>query len=439
MFTAGVLNDDTLPPDRYQIFMNKPFSEWPRDMQEQLAPYGASLIDFPCTPRKERVSDTGVTEDNEEDEEADDEVAEDDGGDLEESEDRPPPAPLMTWAEEENGKEGQLNLPAFTDMPILAERAFILLAREWRESIRSDEPLTNLQTIREQKIIWACLLLAVRWGQAFTSLPINEVRANQWPCRHKSIYGWLDTQAWDLCEYCLSKTPRSDPPISVIDQLVAALAHEDSSVRKRVFDFVWLTVPKIPAAYTVATVQALLKDVADTLRWHTHAAALASRFFTTRTFFIAYAEQFQPPAEYARQYAERLGRMERRLADICTPFIEIENQCWQLITETILGKLFVPFTLPPAFEGKNLFPHLAYPEQSSLPALTPNQTGLLSRLGHIWHTRYTRRELDMLVSLPWNQLPQRLKDKTINYHDDPASVKRSEEWPTLGTQETNNE
>lgn len=437
MLNAGVLNDDTLPPDRYQIFMKKPFSEWPRGMQEQLAPYGASMIDLPRATRKERVSDTDDAEDSEEYEDV--EVDAEENGELEASENRPQPLPLMTWEEAENGKQGQLNLPAFTEMPTLAERAFILLAREWRKSVQSNEPLTNLQAIREQKTIWACLFLAVRWGQTFTALPAKEVGANQWSCRHKSTYGWLDRHAWDLCEYCLLKTPRSSPPIRVIDQLVAALSHEDSSARKRVFDFVWLAVPKIPAAYTVAAVQALLKDVAGTLRWHSHAAALASRFFNTRTCFITYAEQFQPPAEYARQYAERLGKMERRLADICTPFVEIENQCWQLITETIFGKLFVPFALPPAFEGKDLFPHLAYPEPSSLPALTPAQTGLLSRLGHIWHTRYTRRELDMLVSLPWNQLPLRLKDKTSRYHDDPSSLKRPEDWPTLGTPEESNE
>lgn len=385
------------------------------------------------TPAHLTASDMGGAEDNENIEE--DEVAEEEHDELEATEDRPQSVPLMSWEEEESGKEGQLNLPAFTDMPTLAERAFILLAREWRKSVRSNEPLTNIQAIREQKTIWACLLLAVRWGHTFTSLPAREVGSNQWSGRHNNKFGWLDRQAWDLCEYCLLKTPRSSPPIRVIDQLVAALSHEDSSTRKRVFDFVWLAVPKIPAAYTVAAVQALLRDVAGTLRWHSHAAALASRFFNTRTCFITYAQQFQPTTEYAQQYAERLGKVERRLADVCTPFIEIENHCWQLITETLLGKLFVPFALPSAFEGKDMFPHLAYPEPSSLPALTPAQTGLLSRLGPIWHTRYTRRELDMLVGLPWNQLPQRLKDKTRRFHDDPASLKRPEDWPTLGTPE----
>ena len=38
------LNDETLPADRYKIFMEQPFSEWPPDMQTELAPFGAAMI-----------------------------------------------------------------------------------------------------------------------------------------------------------------------------------------------------------------------------------------------------------------------------------------------------------------------------------------------------------------------------------------------------------
>ncbi len=44
LYKANLLNDDTLPPERYSVFMEKAFSEWPSDMQEKLRPYGASLI-----------------------------------------------------------------------------------------------------------------------------------------------------------------------------------------------------------------------------------------------------------------------------------------------------------------------------------------------------------------------------------------------------------
>ena len=44
MYEANQLNDDNLPPDQMAIFLTKPFSEWPHDLQVRLLPYGAGLI-----------------------------------------------------------------------------------------------------------------------------------------------------------------------------------------------------------------------------------------------------------------------------------------------------------------------------------------------------------------------------------------------------------
>jgi len=348
-----------------------------------------------------------------------------------------PVIPLMTWEEEENGKEGQLNLPAFTDMPTLAERAVIHLAREWRESVVTNKPHNKQQGAREETIILACLLLSVRWGSAFTTLPLREVDRNSHLNRGDYGFAWMDSLGWDLCRYALSDPLDRRHLNRTIEILVANLAHGSSSVRLWVMDLGWLVKPLVPVLFIEATVNALLKNLADTLVGPMQAAALAARFFLVPEDFISFASRFRPPATFNNQYAARLADLKSTLHSASAPFVETENQCWQIITDAILGKLFVPLKLPPAVEGKDLFPHLACPEPSALPALTSAQTGLLSRLGHIWHTRYTRRELDMLVSLPWNQLPQRLKDKTIHYHDDPASLKRPEEWPTLGSPEDN--
>ena len=38
------LNDEFLPPDQYAIFMDKPFPEWPKELQDKLRPYGAEMI-----------------------------------------------------------------------------------------------------------------------------------------------------------------------------------------------------------------------------------------------------------------------------------------------------------------------------------------------------------------------------------------------------------
>ena len=45
MLAEGKLNDETLPAERMAIFKAKPFREWPKEMQEALAPFGAAMID----------------------------------------------------------------------------------------------------------------------------------------------------------------------------------------------------------------------------------------------------------------------------------------------------------------------------------------------------------------------------------------------------------
>jgi len=44
MYADKKLNDETLSAERYKIFMEKPFSQWPPDMQSELAPFGAPMI-----------------------------------------------------------------------------------------------------------------------------------------------------------------------------------------------------------------------------------------------------------------------------------------------------------------------------------------------------------------------------------------------------------
>jgi hypothetical protein len=41
---AGKMTDEFLPKDQFLIFKTKPFAEWPEELQEKLAPFGASLI-----------------------------------------------------------------------------------------------------------------------------------------------------------------------------------------------------------------------------------------------------------------------------------------------------------------------------------------------------------------------------------------------------------
>ncbi len=46
----GKLNDNFLPPAQFMIFKTKPFQEWPKELQENLRPFGASMIRDEPTP-----------------------------------------------------------------------------------------------------------------------------------------------------------------------------------------------------------------------------------------------------------------------------------------------------------------------------------------------------------------------------------------------------
>jgi len=44
LFFNGKMTDEFLPPDQYAIFVEKPFQEWPKELQDKLRPFGAEMI-----------------------------------------------------------------------------------------------------------------------------------------------------------------------------------------------------------------------------------------------------------------------------------------------------------------------------------------------------------------------------------------------------------
>ena len=41
----NLLNDEMLSQQEGEIFFSKPFSQWPKEMQEKLGPHGAAMIE----------------------------------------------------------------------------------------------------------------------------------------------------------------------------------------------------------------------------------------------------------------------------------------------------------------------------------------------------------------------------------------------------------
>jgi len=252
-------------------------------------------------------------------------------------------SPLMTWEEEEAGKIGQMNLPEFTEMPTMAERIFLRLAREWRSSVRSTQNRTKEQGSHEETLLLACLMLAVRWGRAFTPLPMKEIALNRYTYKPGgSSYEWLDQLAWDLCEYALSNEHDRQSQHRTIESLVANLSHGTSSIRIWIVDLAWLFLPEIPLIYNRAAVNELLKNLTSALVYWDSSAALASRFFATPGDFFDYASRVAPPSAWEEQYTERLRSLRTGLTVLDNLFSRLEKDCWDVIVPAFMDKKFVP-------------------------------------------------------------------------------------------------
>lgn len=44
MVAKDALTDESMPKEKMQIFADKPFREWSKEMQDQLRPFGAEMI-----------------------------------------------------------------------------------------------------------------------------------------------------------------------------------------------------------------------------------------------------------------------------------------------------------------------------------------------------------------------------------------------------------
>ena len=44
MVSKDALTDESMPKEKMQTFADKPFREWPKEMQDQLRPFGAEMI-----------------------------------------------------------------------------------------------------------------------------------------------------------------------------------------------------------------------------------------------------------------------------------------------------------------------------------------------------------------------------------------------------------
>lgn len=214
----------------------------------------------------------------------------------------------------------------------VAEHAFLVLAREWREEA-GRIPDEHCLSIRADTLAKACLLLAVEWGVGFSDVARSAMEANRAAAESRRQPSWIDELPWRVCLASNNPLPVANEP--AVWDLTTNLDHHNSSIRCWMMELGWLVVPWInPVESTVR----LLKNLADTLSGPFTAAGLAARFFEKPEAFFNFAKTFKPPEGFEDQYLDRLKQVEERgVLAMQVDFWQTEALCRKEIERAVLG------------------------------------------------------------------------------------------------------
>jgi len=250
------------------------------------------------------------------------------------------PEPDFSWEDLETGKPGQLELPGFTPFPIVAERAFLVLARKWNVDVQAADRDTSLP--REVDIhALSCLLLAVEWGDKFTDVARQQMGSNRGATAARGFQSWYDRLPWELCQASFMMVSPSEA--GAVKKLTVNLDNRDSSIRSWMMEIGWIARSWLNASEAMPL---LLKNLADTLGGPFKAVALAVALVSTPDEFWTLARDFKYD-RFAEQYAHRLKLLEEHgIFDIQASFWHLEVQCRKVIADAVLGLKLVPATQP---------------------------------------------------------------------------------------------
>ncbi len=244
---------------------------------------------------------------------------------------RLPPPPIMTWEDIELGRTGQLSFPVLTTAPIVAERAFLTLAREWLMEVEKAPKDCALPQTADMRAL-SCLLLAVESGSKFTDVARQQMEINMEAAAARLPPSWIDQLPWKLCQSVFLMSPLQS---NAVQELIVNLDHHNSSIRCWMMKIGWFVIPWLnPVEATVR----LLKNLADTLSGPFMAAGLAARCFDKEDDFLTFARTFTPLDSFEEQYQNRLkGVEELGIQTVQAPFWETEAICRKEIERAVLG------------------------------------------------------------------------------------------------------
>jgi hypothetical protein len=219
---------------------------------------------------------------------------------------------------------------------ILAEQAFLALAREWRDIAAKTGPDCALPEQADTAAL-ACLLLAVEWGKQFTEAVNLQCEENErladsrWTvCTVPSI-ARLEALVWRLCH---SGTAGAPSLIAGIDDLLDAFTHPNSAVRLWTMKQGWM----VRSWLSANAVPLLLKNVADTLGGVRLAMGLARGLCATNEELEAFIAGYEPPNGFTDQFSDRIKMFREEGFSLSQmQFGELESRCRRMIEQAVFG------------------------------------------------------------------------------------------------------
>jgi hypothetical protein len=242
--------------------------------------------------------------------------------------------PSLSWEDLESGKPGQPALPGFTLAPTVAERAFLVLSRQWHMEVQAAPKNAPLPRAVDTLAL-SCLLLAVEWGCEFTDVARQQIETNL-EAEAGRYPSWYDQLLWELCQASFMRVETFP-----LEKLTVNLDHHNSSIRYWLMQMGWVARPWLSAPEAMPR---LLKNLADTLGYPFEAAGLAAALMPTVDEFWTWARDFRhPDSGFAEQYADRLKFVEDfGILEMQAPFWNLEAQCRKTITDAVLSLRLVP-------------------------------------------------------------------------------------------------
>jgi len=241
----------------------------------------------------------------------------------------PPPLPALNWEEVESNCEGQLPLPGIVATPTRAERAFLVLARDWHSRfsgcLNGGAPPRNIDLTA-----LAALLLAVERGAEFTEVAERQIGINFLLPESRGAAAWIDQLPWRLARAAALAKPWRDQELGF---LIANLNHHNSALRIWTMEVAWICRAWLDQDEASPP---LFENVASTLSGVSRAWGLARALYATNAELVEAARGWIP-GEFGDQYEVRLERLCADPFSTQAPYWHLESLLRQRIFELMEG------------------------------------------------------------------------------------------------------